>query len=84
MKKNNANKVMALFALIWIVISIIWTWLIVILNSSGQTTTELTAEQIQEIQEMYNSQSWATASWVINTGSWTSSLTVENDSWEIE
>lgn len=60
-------KIMASLALLWIIISIIWTWLMVIVWSNKNTSeTELTPEQIAEIQSMINSQSWNTSTWELN------------------
>lgn len=60
-------KIMATLALLWIIISIIWTWLMVIVwNNSNNSEIELTPEQIAEIQTMINSQSWNTSTWELN------------------
>lgn len=72
-KKNKLHAIMAFFALFWIVIWIVWTWLLFIFwwnsNSSEQT---LTQEQYLELQEYLNSQSWAieTSSWETETLTW--------------
>jgi hypothetical protein len=59
MKKNAITKIIAWLAFFGIVISIIWTWLLIIFNDNQQQ--ELTAEQIAEIQKMMETQSWATS-----------------------
>ena len=60
-------KIMASLALLWIIISILWTWLMVIVwNNKNTSETELTPEQIAEIQSMINSQSWNTSTWELN------------------
>lgn len=60
---NKWAKIMASLALLWIIISIIWTWLMVIVwNNKNSSEVELTPEQIAEIQTMINSQSWSTSS----------------------
>lgn len=64
-KKNKFVKIMAILALFWIIIWIIWTWLL-IMFSKWNTTEEqtLTPEQYLELQELMNSNSGA----IINTG----------------
>lgn len=59
MKKNTITKVIAGLAFFWIVLSILWTWLLIIF--SEPQTQEFTAEQIAEIQKMMESQTWATS-----------------------
>ena len=59
MKKNAITKIIASLAFFWILISIIWTGLLIIFNDNQQQ--ELSAEQIAEIQKMMESQSWATS-----------------------
>ena len=69
-------KIMATLALLWIIISIIWTWLMVIVwNNSNNSEIELTPEQIAEIQTMINSQSWNTSTWEL-TQTW---ITIETN-----
>ncbi len=69
-------KIMASLALLWIIISIIWTWLMVIVWGNKNTSeTELTPEQIAEIQSMINSGSWNTSTWELN---WTG-ITIETN-----
>ncbi len=57
-------KIMASLALLWIIISILWTWIQVLISS--KKTPELTPEKIAEIQEMIKSQSWTTSTWELN------------------
>lgn len=65
-RKNTAAKVMAILALVWIIISVIWTGLIIIFDNPEQTTqTELTPEQMKQLQELMNSQTGSSASWAI-------------------
>lgn len=67
---------MASLALLWIIISILWTWLMVIIwNNKNTSETELTPEQIAEIQSMINSGSWNTSTWELN---WTG-ITIETN-----
>ena len=69
-------KIMASLALLWIIISIIWTWLMVIVWGNKNTSeTELTPGQIAEIQSMINSGSWNTSTWELN---WTG-ITIETN-----
>lgn len=67
MKQNKFAKLMAILALLWIIVSIIWTWLLAIFGNNTNQQVELSPEQIQQIQDMINSQSWATqsSSWEI-------------------
>lgn len=63
MKQTKIAKIMAILALAWIIVSIIWTWLLVIFDSSNsQQQNELSPEQIEQIQNIINSQSWTTKS----------------------
>ncbi len=64
MKKKWA-KIMAVLALLWIIISIVWTWLLVIFQGNQQNT-EPTQEQIEQIQKLINSGSWNTSTWELN------------------
>jgi len=67
--KQKWAKIMAILALIAIIWSIIWTWIMVIFQWWNNQETQLTPEQIEQIQELINSQSWSTTStWEI---SWT-------------
>lgn len=61
-------KIMAVLALLWIIVSILWTWLIVILQN-GNKQPEITQEQYEKIQQLINSQSWSTSTWELN-GTW--------------
>lgn len=68
--KNKWAKIMAILALIAIIWSILWTWIMVLFWNNSQVETELNQEQIEQIQELINSQSWSTSTWELN-GSWT-------------
>ena len=59
MKQKLATKIIAWLAFFGIVLSIVWTGLLIIFNDPQ--TQEFTAEQIAEIQKMIDSQSWATS-----------------------
>lgn len=74
-RKNVMAKFAAIVALIAIVSSVIWTWVLVIyetLNSSPNSENSLTQEQLQELLNTY---SWSLSnSWEIleeNTLTWT-------------
>lgn len=58
MKKNAMTKIIAWLAFFGILISIIWTGLLIIFNDNQQQ--ELTAEQMAEIQKIIEAQSGAT------------------------
>lgn len=68
--KQKWAKIMAILALIAIIWSIIWTWIMVVFQWWNNQETQLTPEQIEQIQELINSQSWSTSTWELN-GSWT-------------
>lgn len=70
MAQKKWAKVMAILALIWIIVSIFWTGLLVFVQDNNVNNgQELTPEQIQEIQDMVNSQSGATnQTWSTQTG----------------
>ncbi len=74
MAQKKSVKVMAILALVWLIASIFWTWLLVLLQDDNVNNgQELTPEQIQEIQDMINSQSWTTTqTWELNEGQNTS------------
>jgi len=57
MKQKLATKIIAWLAFFGIVLSIVWTWLLIIFNDTQ--TQEITPEQLAEIQHMIDSQSWA-------------------------
>ena len=67
-------KIMAVLALLWIIVSILWTWLIVILQN-GNKQPEITQEDYERIQQLINSQSWNTSTWELN---WTG-ITIETN-----
>lgn len=54
--KQKSAKIMAILALIWILVSIVWTWLLVIFWSEQNTQVELTQEQIEQIMKMMEEQ----------------------------
>jgi sensor histidine kinase regulating citrate/malate metabolism len=56
-------QIVAVIALICIIISVISTWVLVILWNKNQTNTELTPQQLEELQQLINSQSEAVSTW---------------------
>ena len=78
MKKNRTIQLVAGFALFWIFIWIIWTWVLVLFsnNNSYDSEIKLTPEQIQEL---INSQSGVIQwTWVtLSTNTWTNIWTPE-------
>lgn len=66
MKKRWA-QIMAILALLWIIISIVWTSLIFIF-SNNNVERELTPEEIKEIQWLIDSESEniESSSWEVN------------------
>ncbi len=69
-KKNNASKIMAILALFWIIVWIVWTWIMVLIgwwNTNTSSEQSLTPEQYKELQEMIKSQWWT---WTLSN-SWT-------------
>jgi hypothetical protein len=68
MKREAMAKVMAIFALIWISVWVLWTWLLAIFwdkytDSGASTDTGMTKEQIQKMIDEWkvkvSSESWA-------------------------
>ena len=76
--KNKWAKIMATVALFGIMISTLWTWLIIIFSGNWDNQVEITQEQIEQIQQIMDSQSWAISSWTLV---WTWELTW---TWEID
>lgn len=84
-KREKKIKIMAWIALFWIIISIIWTWLIVIFswwlwNNSSQT---ISTEELNKLQQLINAQSWSlnntwTTSNIENISTW-----IIYSSWEL-
>ncbi len=65
MKKNIAVKVVAFLALFWIIISVVWTWILILLWDNNQAETNLSLEQIQKIidDEKAKVLTWTTNTW---------------------
>lgn len=73
-KKNRSVQIVALFALFWIIIWIVWTWVLMLFNGQKSINEQtLSAEQQLELQNLINSQSgWVIETWTgENLGSWT-------------
>jgi hypothetical protein len=67
---------MAFFALFWITISLIWTWVLVLLswnNTDSSNEQKISAEQYAQLQKLIESQSWTTIDKqkLIESQSWT-------------
>ena len=71
MKKNKTNQIVATFALFWIIVWIVWTWLLVIFSSNQGYDSEITLTP-EQIQELIQSQSW------VNLWTW---VTIETSTW---
>lgn len=74
MRKNLLVKIVAIVWLLWIIISVIWTWILAILSwgtTDNTQTEQLTEEQLQELLKNYNT--WSTTqTWEINLeNTWT-------------
>jgi len=53
MKQNKMAKIVAILALFGILISIIGTWALIIFGNDGNQPIELTAEEIEMLQQQY-------------------------------
>lgn len=71
MSNNKTAKIIASLALIWIIASIVWTWILFIYESyNSQNNNELTKQQLEELLKSY---SWSqVATWSL-TITWSSS-----------
>lgn len=54
MKKNTTAKIVATIWLIWIISSIVWTWILVLFTSNQAASPTLTQEELNSILENYN------------------------------
>lgn len=66
--KNTTTKIFAIFALFWIIIWVVWSWILFFMTDNStqiKQTQELTDEQLKNI---VSSSSWISLSW--NTLSW--------------
>lgn len=68
MKKNITTKILAFIALFWIIISVLWTWILIFFwgNNEYVIENELTPEDLQRIidSQKINIWSWSTGSWI--------------------
>lgn len=79
-KKNKMTKIMAILALFWIIIWIVWTWILIIVNwwKSSNTEQTLTPEQYKDIQKLIKSQWWTWSldnTWTTTSKTWSTTLT---------
>jgi len=89
MKRETWSKIMAIFALIWVTIWVVWTWLMAILwwetNSTIETKQKITNEDIQKMIDEWKiktvDSSWASESW--NTNTWVIEDLI-NQTWALE
>ena len=71
-KQKKWVKIMAFLALFWIIISLIWTWVLVLFSSNNTNTIneqKLTVEQYAQLQQLIESQTWAEI--ITETLTWT-------------
>ncbi len=78
MKKNSLAKVFAIFALVWIWVSIIWTWLLVLFSSNEVSNHTYTEEELSNIIKV---STWEVSTWALNNEN---SLTWEISTWSLE
>lgn len=82
MKKNIFAKIVAVIALFAIVMSVVWTWILLIYESLNPSSIpkkqEINQDELQDILKKYSS--WNTLSWVI-TNSW--NINIKNSSWSL-
>lgn len=58
-KQKKSVKIMAILALFWIIVWIIWTGILIIFSSQNSNEQTLTEEQYLDIQKYINSQTWS-------------------------
>lgn len=75
MKQNKTVKLMAILAMLGIIISVVWTGLLIMFEQAkAPQQLELTAEEIEELQkQIQESMSGSTQSGTTITSSWTMS-----------
>ena len=66
MRRKSSAKIVAIFALLWIILSIIGTWILIFFSWEKNNTETLTQEQLQELINKSNSGA------VIETNTWVS------------
>jgi len=69
MKKNILAQITAIIALIAIIMSVVWTWILLIYESLNPSTKkqEITQDELQNLLKKYSS--WNTISWTLSN-SW--------------
>jgi len=79
MKKNKWARITAIIALIAIVASIIWTWVLIIYETVyWPNNQQISQEELNKLLEQYNN-SWSNLSWSTLSGSSLSwSINLEN------
>jgi cell division septal protein FtsQ len=77
MRKRSGAKIMAILALLWILVWIIWTWILIVFSPSNTNSTTVgnskTISQ-DDLQKIINNSkssknlngSWNTNTWIIN------------------
>jgi len=67
--KNTVTKIFAIFALAWIVIWVIWTWVLFFMTgSNSEQETQITKEQLDSIiasSSWTSVSSWDILSWTL-------------------
>jgi len=82
MRKKSGAKIMAILALLWILLWIVWTWLLIILSPSNSNTPinsntpTITQKDLQKLINKSKSKinlnwSWNTSTWSEITLTWT-------------
>lgn len=96
MKRETISKIMAIIALIWISIGIVWTWVLVLFWGEWNTSqNNITKDNIQKMidewkikisDSSWNTQTWAininSETWVVQSNSWI--LNEKSWSWEVK
>jgi hypothetical protein len=75
-KRDKKIKIMAWIALFWILISMIWTWLIVILSWWTNNSQEISWNDLVKLQNLINTQTWS-----LNNSTW--SIIEDTSTWII-
>lgn len=55
MRRKSSAKIVAIFALLWIILSIIGTWILILFSWNENNGDTLTQEQLQELINKSNS-----------------------------
>lgn len=96
MKKNGLAKVFAIFALVWIAVSVVWTWILVLVSSNEVTQQTFTQEELNDMiqistwavssgsldsEELISN--WEVSTWTLEVSSWASVEEVISWTWEL-